>query len=82
MLEPAQAGSPRRWSDGAKIAGLLAPRPRALAGVCKGFQARLDTVESWQAQRRRNRKNGGAEGSETCGTLVSCIASRDSETST
>ena len=29
---------------------LLSPHQRAL-GVCKGFQARLDKVEAWQAQR-------------------------------
>ena len=40
-----------RWSDGTEtVTRLLAPHQRAV-GVRQGFQARLDEVEAWQAQR-------------------------------
>ena len=41
-----------RWSDGG-YPQLLSPHQRAV-GVCKGFQARLDALEAWQAQRGPN----------------------------
>ena len=40
-----------RWSDGTEMVTLDYSRlTSVLRGVCKGFQARLDEVEAWQAQ--------------------------------
>ena len=41
-----------RWSDGTEMVTLdYSHLTSVLWGVCKGFQARLDEVEAWQAQR-------------------------------
>ena len=41
-----------RWSDGTEMITLdYSHLTSVLWGVCKGFQARLDEVEAWQAQR-------------------------------
>ena len=40
-----------RWSDGTEMVTLDYSHTSVLWGVCKGFQARLDEVEAWQAQR-------------------------------
>ena len=41
-----------RWSDGTEMVTLdYSHLTSVLWGVCKGFQARLDELEAWQAQR-------------------------------
>ena len=41
-----------RWSDGTEMVTLdYSHLTSVLWGVCKGFQARLDALEAWQAQR-------------------------------
>ena len=41
-----------RWSDGTEMVTLnYSHLTSVLWGVCKGFQARLDKVEAWQAQK-------------------------------
>ena len=40
-----------RWSDGREMVTLdYSHLTSVLWGVCKGFQARLDALEAWQAQ--------------------------------
>ena len=44
--------STARWSDGTEMITLdYSHLTSVLWGVCKGFQARLDALEAWQAQR-------------------------------
>ena len=47
-----------RWSDGTEMVTLdYSHLTSVLWGVCKGFQARLDEVEAWQAQRGPKNKS-------------------------
>ena len=47
-----------RWSDGTEMVTLdYSHLTSVLWGVCKGFQARLDKVEAWQAQRGRRTRS-------------------------
>ena len=46
-----------RWSNGTEMVTLdYSHLTSVLWGVCKGFQARLDEVEAWQAQQRPKNK--------------------------
>ena len=46
-----------RWSDGTEMVTLdYSHLTSVLWGVCKGFQARLDALEAWQAQHRPKNK--------------------------
>ena len=46
-----------RWSDGTEMVTLdYSHLTSVLWGVCKGFQARLDALEAWQAQRGPKKK--------------------------
>ena len=46
-----------RWSDGTEMVTLdYSHLTSVLWGVCKGFQARLDALEAWQAQREPKNK--------------------------